>query len=115
MLSRAPNRKVRTMWNCHCACGALRIISAHDFKLGKRMQFSSKAYGHCVCLCENEVDVTEDGLIHGNCRSCGCLKKEFQKNICKALTRVDGMCIDVLEKRKSRSDNISGFRGVSKW
>lgn len=27
---------------------------------------------------------------------------------------MDGMCIDVLEKRKSRSDNTSGFRGMSK-
>lgn len=102
MLSRAPNRKVRTMWNCHCACGALRIISAHDFKLGKRMQFRSKAYRHCVCLCENEVDVTEDGLIHGNCRSCGWLKKEFQKNMqdSHSCGRYVYRCVEKKEKPK---------------
>lgn len=28
------------------------------------------------------------------------------------LHRVDGTCVEYLEKRKSRSDNTSGFRGV---
>lgn len=30
-------------------------------------------FWHCRCDCGNEVEVTEDGLLHGNYKSCGCL------------------------------------------
>ncbi len=69
-------------------------------------------YWHCRCDCGNETDVTESGLVHGNYRSCGCLKSENQKNISKQLHMVDGTCVEMLEKRKYRRDNTSGFRGV---
>ena len=69
-------------------------------------------YWHCRCDCGNETDVTESGLVHGNYRSCGCLKSENQKNISKQLHMVDGTCVEMLEKRKYRRDNRSGFRGV---
>ncbi len=69
-------------------------------------------YWHCVCDCGNETDVTAAGLVHGNYRSCGCLKSENQKNISKQLHMVDGTCVEILEKRKHRRDNTSGFRGV---
>ncbi len=71
-------------------------------------------FWHCRCDCGNELDVTEDCLIHGNYRSCGCLKQEIQESVGENLTFVDGTCLEWLEKRKSRSDNTSGFRGVSK-
>ena len=67
---------------------------------------------HCRCDCGTELDVTESGLVHGNYRSCGCLKKEIQQNIVNQLHRIDGTCVEWLEKRKHRSDNTSGFRGV---
>lgn len=70
-------------------------------------------YWHCRCSCGKEVDVTEDALCHGNYKSCGCLKEEIQKKIYTQLTLVDGTCVEILEKRKFRSDNTSGFRGVS--
>lgn len=69
-------------------------------------------YWHCICRCEKELDVTEDALVHGHYRSCGCLREEIQKNIKNTLHRIDGTCVEVLEKRKSRKDNTSGFRGV---
>lgn len=40
------------------------------------------------------------------------MKKENQDKIVDRLHRVDGTCIEFLEKRKYRSDNKSGFRGV---
>ena len=48
----------------------------------------------------------------GICKSCGCLKKENQEKIRERLHRVDGTCVEFLEKRKYRKDNKSGFRGV---
>lgn len=71
-------------------------------------------YWHCICECGNETDVSESQLVHGNYKSCGCLKKELQKNIRNQLHMIDGTCIEWLEKRKHRSDNTSGFRGVSR-
>lgn len=69
-------------------------------------------YWHCVCDCGNEVDVTAAGLVHGNYQSCGCLQKKNRHEIAQRRHLVDGTCVEVLEKRKSRKDNMSGFRGV---
>lgn len=66
----------------------------------------------CRCDCGNETIVTEDNLVQGTTRSCGCLKREFQQNIANQLHHVDGTCLELLEKRKYRKDNKSGFRGV---
>lgn len=68
---------------------------------------------HCRCDCGNETDVTQDALVHGSYRSCGCLRKENCRDIHKYLHMIDGTCVEWLASRKSRSDNTSGFRGVS--
>lgn len=69
-------------------------------------------YWRCRCDCGNEIEATEYNLVSGSCKSCGCLKKENQEKIVDRLHRVDGTCIEFLEKRKYRKDNKSGFRGV---
>ena len=69
-------------------------------------------YWHCVCECGNTIDVPAAGLIHAHNRSCGCLKDQNQKAIADRRHLVDGTCVEVLEKRKKRRDNESGFRGV---
>lgn len=110
----------------HCkSCGCLRslmngITDITDQKFGRlqalypteKRDRKGSVYWHCRCECGNEVDVTEDGLVHGNYRSCGCLQREIQKEIPNQLHLIDGTCIEWLECRKERSDNTSGFRGV---
>lgn len=67
----------------------------------------------CYCTCGKEVDLSEDRLVHGQYRSCGCLKEEMQKQMPGRLHMIDHTCVEILEKRKRRKDNTSGFRGVS--
>lgn len=71
-------------------------------------------FWHCRCDCGNETDVMEGGLVYGNYRSCGCLRKELRKDIHNKLHLIDGTCVEWLNSRKSRRDNTSGFRGVYK-
>ena len=86
------------------------ILTA-QFPLNKRDRKGS-VYWHCICECGNSADVTEDALVQGTCKSCGCLKEKAQKNIPNTLHRIDGTCVEILERRKYRRDNTSGFRGI---
>ncbi len=79
-----------------------------------RRDKKGSVYWTCLCDCGKELEITEDSLVHGNYRSCGCLKQEIQKDIAHKLHRIDGTCVEWLEKRKHRSDNTSGFRGVNR-
>lgn len=107
-----------------CGCkrshGELGISNISGKRFGRLMALTitprrdkkGSVYWHCRCDCGNELDVTEDSLVHGNYRSCGCLKREIQQDIVNKLHHIDGTCVEWLEKRKHRSDNTSGFRGV---
>ena len=77
-----------------------------------RRDYKGSVYWKCKCECGNYVQVTEDKLMRGINKSCGCLQKENRKRISERLHRVDGTCIEFIEKRKFRRDNKSGFRGV---
>ena len=81
------------------------------YPLGKTEKSGSILW-RCRCDCGNEVDVSVSSLNNGNNKSCGCLKKEYQRLVHDRLHRIDGTCIEWLDGRKSRSDNTSGFRGV---
>lgn len=87
--------------------GKLTALYPTEKRSGK-----GSVFWHCRCDCGNETDVTEVDLVHGRRRSCGCLKMENQKHIGEGLHRIDGTCVEILEKRKHRKDNKSGFRGV---
>ena len=77
-----------------------------------RRDKKGSVYWICRCDCGNELEVSEDGLVQGNNRSCGCLRQEMLSDISNKLHRIDGTCVEWLEKRKHRCDNTSGFRGV---
>lgn len=67
---------------------------------------------HCKCDCGSVIDIPYAELVYGNYKSCGCMKKENQKKLPARLHRIDGTCLEILERRKHRCDNRSGFRGV---
>ena len=106
--------------------GTSALSKDREWKKGGRLRFGrlvalsptkerdrkGSVYWQCICDCGKEAKVTENGLVHGNNRSCGCLKRENQKRVVDQLHMVDGTCLEWLEKRKSRSDNTSGFRGI---
>lgn len=108
------------------SCGCLQYVRGHNRadiagrRFGRlvamyptdRRDSKYSVYWHCRCDCGSETSVTEDGLVHGNYKSCGCLRRELWRNIPNQLHRLDGTCVEWLEKRKHRSDNTSGFRGV---
>lgn len=78
----------------------------------ERRDIRGNIYWRCRCDCGKETLATESNLVNGTRKSCGCLRKENQEKIGERLHRVDGSCIEFLEKRKYRKDNKSGFRGV---
>lgn len=78
----------------------------------ERRDRKGSVYWMCRCDCGGQAEVPGDRLVQGNVLSCGCLKSENQKEIAGRLHRIDGTCLEILEKRKYRRDNKSGFRGV---
>ena len=111
----------------HCGCLANRIkytrkLDLHEKRFGrlvtvrmtdKRTRKGSVIWA-CHCDCGNDVEVPADYLMQGNYVSCGCRKQELKDSIGEHLTFVDGTCVEWLRSRKHRSDNTSGFRGISK-
>lgn len=83
------------------------------YPTGKRDKKGSVIW-HCRCDCGRETEAAQDNLVYGSCRSCGCLKQEICREVHNRLHLIDGTCVERLVKRKSRQDNTSGFRGVSR-
>ena len=67
----------------------------------------------CRCSCGSMTEASQNALSSGNVVSCGCRKRENDKNIYSQLHLVDGTCIEFLERRSRRSDNKTGYTGVS--
>ena len=87
--------------------GRLLVIEKTD-----QRNASGSIIWRCKCDCGQGICLSENALMHGNYRSCGCLKREKQKELYRQLHFVDGTCLEIIEKRKYRRDNASGFRGV---
>ena len=70
----------------------------------------------CRCDCGREIDKAESTFVFGSSISCGCIRLQRLEEFTPSdrLTFVGGTCVEWLASRKSRSDNSSGFRGVSK-
>lgn len=66
----------------------------------------------CKCKCGKTILLSSEQIQHN--KSCGCLKKMVQSKIGSTLHFIDGTCVEWVESRKHRSDNKSGFRGVTR-
>lgn len=118
----ARDLKSGRVTNCGCQTGSRGRVDLTGRRFGRlqaleptdRRDRKGSVYWRCVCDCGQEIEVTEDGLMRGNYQSCGCLKRENQQEIVNQLHRIDGTCVEILENRKYRRDNTSGFRGVFK-
>ena len=68
----------------------------------------------CKCrACGSLVKLSEDALLHGNYKSCGCLKINNGKRLQDSLHFYEGTCLEFVNRRK-RKDNSSGAVGVYK-
>jgi len=89
--------------------GRLTVVES-----AKPLDSKSPAQYLCRCQCGTEIRVSADRLTQGLYKSCGCVRQERQETLHDTMTFVENTCLEVLKHRKSRSDNTSGFRGVSK-
>lgn len=119
----ATSRDLRFRNKTSCGCAKKPVDRKMDItgrRYGKltalcptgRKNATGSMIWKCRCDCGNETEVAVAELNNGNCKSCGCLKEEYQKLLHDRLHLVDGTCVEWLKGRKFRSDNTSGFRGV---
>ena len=113
-------------WSCGCKTRRPEHTTRRDLtgkRFGRltalepldRRDSKGSVFWRCRCDCGNIAEVSEDCLMHGNTISCGCRKQEIKETVKDTLHFVDGTCIEWLKSRKSRSDNTSGFRGVTRY
>lgn len=85
---------------------ALYPTTERDYKGGVIWQ--------CRCKkCGKKKLLSEDALVHGNYKSCGCSKYENSSRLMEYRHFYQGTCLETLQ-RKIRSDNRTGVIGVSK-
>ena len=66
----------------------------------------------CRCACGNETEVAYNSLVYSEIKSCGCRKKEHDKELGTFLTRVGGTSLDLLNSQKLPINNTTGVKGV---
>ena len=107
----------------HCGCRTERMyayadISGQRFARLKAISATDKrdAAGgviwQCICDCGNEVQVSYNNLVYGSVMSCGCKKREHEKELNAYLTHVDGTSVDMLRSKKLPKNNTTGVKGV---
>lgn len=87
----------------------VRAIRPTDKRTNKR-----NVIWKCQCLrCGMEFLASEDCLVSGGTRSCGCLRENLSaKRMCERKTLVEKTDLDLLTQGK-RANNTSGVKGVS--
>ena len=76
--------------------------------MARRCDLTGQRFGRLTVI--EGLEKRENRYQVWRCR-CGCLKRENQREIANQLHRIDGTCVEILERRKHRRDNSSGFRG----
>lgn len=68
----------------------------------------------CRCKkCGRDTELSEDALVHGNYKSCGCARYEHSDQLMKYRHYYNGTCLEALQ-RKMRVDNKTGVVGVTR-
>ena len=121
---RSSDLKGDRIWSCGCKTRhghtTLKDLTGQQFgrltavRVTERRDRKGSAYWLCRCECGNTVEIPQDSLVSGNTTSCGCRRQELNTHVNNLLHFVDGTCVEWLKYRKSRSDNTSGFRGISR-
>ena len=68
---------------------------------------------NCRCICQSELLVSQDALVNGRKKSCGCLKRDIGKRLHSRLHFEGGTCIELLHRHKARSDSSTRVQGVN--
>lgn len=107
----------------HCGCKADRQYSFADVS-GKRFKRLTALYPierrcerggriwHCRCDCGSELDIPYSELAFGSRQSCGCQKKEHDRQLSGFLTYVAGTSLEHLKSKKLSRNNTTGVKGV---
>lgn len=85
--------------------GRLTALEATNKRKGESVVW------RCACACGRETEVSYNSLVTGNTQSCGCLQRE-KRGPQEYLHYVEGTCVELLETKKLRSNNTSGYTGV---
>ena len=89
--------------------GRLKALEPTD-----RRDRKGSVYWRCVCDCGQEIEGDGGRSYAGKLPELWLPQEENQQEIVNQLHRIDGTCVEILENRKYRRDNTSGFRGVFK-
>lgn len=133
------------LWTCRCDCGRVIDVSENALICGvktncgcrssKARDLSGQRFGRlvamepvkergrdnsvrwlCRCDCGSYTVVSSGRLLAGHTESCGCKKEELFGT---GRTFVNGTCLEYIKSDKLRTNNTSGYKGVSgrngKW
>lgn len=79
----------------------------------KERDYKGSVIWKCRCKkCGKEKLLSEDALVHGNYKSCGCNKYNGSTQLMEYRHFYQGTCLEALQ-RKMRSDNKTGVAGVT--
>jgi len=149
VLKEGTQRGYTRYWKCKCDCGNIKLIRQSSLTTGNSKScgcvkgknikdLTGKRFGKltviekkgrsggritwkCKCDCGNYTEIKGNYLTTGQTKSCGCLKKEMNKENLR--NKYDDKYVEnintALLKSKIRSDNKSGVKGVcrerGKW
>lgn len=127
------------VWRCRCDCGRECLVTSAQLSRGDRKscgclrhpkpkdmtgrRFGSLTvteyagrrgrnhYWKCQCDCGCQAEVSQNNLVSGHTKSCGCLQRQSPAN---NMRLVDGTSVAMIEKRMVSpiASNKSGYNGV---
>lgn len=88
--------------------GNLRVLH-----VTRERDYKGSVLWRCQCeRCGRIKDISEDSLVHGHYKSCGCGQYDYGEKLIEYRHFYKGTCVESLGRRR-RSDNKTGVTGVS--